>query len=309
MEQFSLSVDFMDRYIFKCKPEYALVYLCAYRHRAENRECPSPQQLAQLLDLPEDTVLQAVRYWSGLGFDIFRNGTPDAAAEKKAYTPAQLAAFSQQDDCLAFLYAETSRMLGKVLSSSELQTLFWIYDCLGLSAPVILMLINYAVKEGKGRIRYIEKVAIAWAEQGITSLARAEAYLASLEQRGRYEQKIKKLFGIGERALTSAERKIAEEWRTAVKPTQSQLREAYSICVERTGKFSMRYINGILKNWAEDTEKGRTDGKAVPTPRSTKFKNFDSTAEIDYEKRELDALKRKLEKTRKAGTHNAEPHQ
>ena len=48
---------------------------------------------------------------------------------------------------------------GRGLKSNEQSTLVWIYDDLGLDVSVILMLIQFAVTEGRANISFIEKTA------------------------------------------------------------------------------------------------------------------------------------------------------
>ena len=52
--------------------------------------------------------------------------------------------------------------------------MLFFYDGLGMSADLIEYLIEYCVGHNHKSIRYIEKVALAWAEEGITSVEEAK---------------------------------------------------------------------------------------------------------------------------------------
>lgn len=61
-----------------------------------------------------------------------------------------------------------------------METLLYLYDTAGLPAEVILMVIEYAVGAGKYHMRYIEKVALDWADRGIDTIDKAEQHLCPL---------------------------------------------------------------------------------------------------------------------------------
>ena len=67
------------------------------------------------------------------------------ADERPEYTAKDLAVRSREDPRFAGLVTEAQRKLGRTLSSSDLKTLFGIYDNLALPTEVIMMLLNYCV--------------------------------------------------------------------------------------------------------------------------------------------------------------------
>lgn len=306
METFKLPMDFMDNFILKSRPEYALVYIYAYRHKTEGG-VPSAEEISKTLNLSKNIVNEAVCYWTELGYDIFSHKKFPPSCDKSRYSAGEIAEFSKNDKELAILYEETEKILNKPLSSNDQQTLFWIYNDLGMSTPVIILIMNYAKSLDKCRMRYIEKIALEWSEKGIVTFADAEKHLSELERAASYEARLKKLFGI-ERNLISTEKAVVATWRDSLKPSKDELLRAYEICIERTGKFSAKYINAILSNWKEEKKSGISRGNApthsVPTPRSTKFNNFTQSSNIDHKKFEMDALRRRLEKNR--GEEDAE---
>ncbi len=78
----------------------------------------------------------------------------------------------------------------------------------GLPCEVIVMLLSYAAKQGKVGKRYLETVAIDWADKGIDTFDKAEEYITQLEEIGSNEHKIRTILGIYDRALTQTEKKI-----------------------------------------------------------------------------------------------------
>lgn len=295
MEEIRIPVDFADNRIFKAKPEYAMVYLYAYRHKTPD-SCITAEDISEALNIPLHTVNEAMDYWTKLGYDIFTLKKFPPKPEKSRYSPNEITEFLKNDHELALLYEEASKLLGKALSSNDCQTLFWIYNDLGMSSTVIMLIINYAKSINKCRIRYIEKIAMEWSEKGIVTFDDANKYIEELERTQTYEERIKRLFGI-ERSLTTSEKEVIAGWCNDLKPTRESLVKAYEICIERTGKFSAKYINAVLINRRDSSQKLQSN-HSVSTPRPTKFNNFTQKSDIDYKKFEMDALKKRMSKKR-----------
>lgn len=301
MKDFKLPMDFVDNYILKAKPEYVMVYLYAYRHKADDKGVNNTE-LAPALGLSEKIVKEAIEYWSALGFDIFTVKKFPPKCEKSRYSAGEIAEFADRDKELALLYEETEKIMNKPLSTNDQQTLFWIYNDLGMSTSMIILMLNYAKSKDKCKMRYIEKIAFEWSEKGINTFEGAEKHLSHMERVSTYESRIKKLFGL-ERNFISTEKAVITGWCNDLKPTKDELVHAYEICIERTGKFSAKYINAILINWKEEKKlKPKTNGN-IPTPKSTKFNNFEPKGNIDYKKLEMEALRRRISRN-KEGEHN-----
>ena len=106
---------------------------------------------------------------------------------------------SREDAGFAAIVSEAQKVLGHVLSSSDLKRLFGIYDYLALPPEVILMLLNHCVSISQGRrpsMRFIEKEAYVWANREIMSLEQAEEYIRSSRQRREELGRIKESLGI-----------------------------------------------------------------------------------------------------------------
>lgn len=297
VQDLKLPLDFVDNYILKTKPEYAIVYLYAFRHKDEG-EFAEAQSIASALNLKIGTVNDAIAYWCELGFDIFTNKKFPPKAEKSKYSAGEIAKFTSSDKELAILFEETEKIMCKVLSPNNQQTLYWIYNDLGMSSAMIILMLNYAKSKDKCNMRYIEKLAFDFSEKGIFTFEEAEEYFNGLERENSYESRLKKLFGL-DRSFISTEKNIISNWCNTLKPSKEQLLKAYEICIERTGKFSVKYINAILENWKEQKTPVSTGRETVPTPKSTKFNNFQPRSNIDYKKLELEALRKRLARSRK----------
>ena len=96
--------------------------------------------------------------------------------KKISYTPKELAARLEANHLnqVAFM-ADTC--LGKPLSINELNTLYYFNESLHMDADFIQFLFEYCCSRGKKNMRYIEKVAVSWYEDGLRDLNTAKSRL------------------------------------------------------------------------------------------------------------------------------------
>ena len=165
------------------------------------------------------------------------------------------------------------------------------------------MLLSYGAKRGKTGRRYLETVAIDWAERGIDTFEAAEAHVMELEERDSIERKICGMLGIYDRALTATEKKYIKQWAETPGLSLDLVPIAYDRTVSRTGKLSYSYMNKILLSWVEEgittqkqveeSEEAFRSGKpAKPDrgPKRSSFNNYEDTNPVDYDKLEEQLL-------------------
>ena len=154
------------------------------------------------------------------------------------------------------LVKEVQQSLGKVLSSDDLIKLLGIHSGLGLPPDVILQLITFCTgeirrKSGPGRVptmRYIEKAAYTWEQEGIFSFEAAEKYIKELQQRRLLASEIKTVLQIKDRELSSSERKYVDGWiEMGFAPDAVAI--AYDRTILQTGKLSWNYMDKIICSW------------------------------------------------------------
>ena len=92
---------------------------------------------------------------------------------KKSYSADDILNF-RQNESVAELFFIAERYLGRTLSATDINTLLYFYDVLGFSTELIVYLIESCVSNNHTSIRYIEKVALGWADQHITTVEEAK---------------------------------------------------------------------------------------------------------------------------------------
>lgn len=156
----------------------------------------------------------------------------------------------------AALVPEVERLLGKVLSPSDLKTLYMIYDFLAMPPEVILTLVSYCVEEvakkrGPGRkptLTQIRRTAFRWQKAGVDSLETADAYLRRLARLSSRGMEIMALLGHPDRAPVDREAEYLDAWITMGFDDEA-LTMAHDRTVFQLGKFQWSYMNGILLSW------------------------------------------------------------
>jgi len=216
------------------------------------------------------------------------------------YHPSDITAAFERDRNLKALYKLAQTLLGKTLSATEVQILYSLYDYYGFPIEVAMEMLTYAAKIDKRNMRYIEKIAIDWAENGILTYDEAVSYIKKLEQRAKREHKIKQPLGLHTRELTEKEKKFVGLWANDMRVPFELVPLAYERTIDATGKLSLAYMHKIFENWAsagiktvaqveeQDAEwkaKSQANNASAGTSanvKPSKFNNFAGTSGVDY---------------------------
>ena len=186
-----------------------------------------------------------------------------------------------ESDEICFLMEEAQQILGRLINNGESATLLMLHDDYGLPVDVIIMLIQYAVGIGKGNLRYIEKVAINWADEEIFTHEQAEAKLRLLDERQQAWHTVEQALSIERRSPTQREIEYANRWVTEWKFPAELLHEAYERCVDQTGKVNLRYINKILENWQQKGVRSLEQARQEQTEKAAQQPQKQVTYDID----------------------------
>ena len=146
--------------------------------------------------------------------------------------------------------------LGKTLTPTEMKKILFFYDELKFSPDLIEYLIEYSVSRGHKSIRYIETVALAWADEGITTVTMAK------EANSRYAKEyftIFKSMGISGRNPVDTEISLMNTWLNDYGFSMDIIQEACSRTVLSTGQPSFQYADKILSGWKDKNVRTLTD--------------------------------------------------
>ena len=178
-----------------------------------------------------------------------RNGVIETSSDLKEYSSSELAGIMERRVVSAQFVDEAQRVLGKIFRTYDTGILVGMVDRLGFEEEAVLVILNYIASKGKKTLRYAETVAIALYDEGITETPAVIERIERMEKAGEVVSKIKIMFGIGDRALTSTEKKMFTSWTEKLDFDAEVIKMAYDITVDNTQKPLPRYTNGILERW------------------------------------------------------------
>lgn len=320
-EGFELRFDFVEKWGRFAKPEYLQIYLYILSRFKKSGKLMTPTEAAKKLDKDTDTVYAALEFWVTTGNMkmedgkfFFTDASDGSTAQKKqktegpkseaasrlrtrpSYKASEVDAAAISNKDIDYMFREAERILGKILSPSDFEVLYSFVDWLGLPVEVVIMLMNFAASRGKTGKRYLEAVAIDWADKGIDTYESAEEYIREMELKLSNEGKIRGILGIYDRALSQTEKKYIKLWTFEKNIPSELVAKAYDKTVAATGKLSWAYMNKILMSWLDEgitTVEGVREREAVfkltsaPTKRKSNAKkgainNYTDTNKTDY---------------------------
>jgi len=271
---FAVPACVVDRHLGSADGVKLKVLLYCLRHAGEPLE---EEPAAAAAGCTPQEVRDALHYWCGAGLltqgpDFLPAGEPAAPTgqkEEKARkkspsrsvpktSVADVLRRKEESEEVRFLLDQAENCLKKMLSSAEIATLVGLYDWAGMRVEVILMVLEYCVSIGKTNMRYIERTALDWANNGIDTHEKAEEYIKKITERGQQEALVKAAFGIYDRSLIDKEREYIAAWFQEYGFSINMIKLAFERAVERTGKLSFPYVNSILRSWYE---------KGITTPK------------------------------------------
>ena len=199
--------DFIDHYMVQANGEFVKVYLFLLRHLDNAGSSLTVSAVADCLNNTENDILRAFKYWESKGLlqmecdaeghvceleliqipqtqaqipitaakkpsasvVSVKPATPKAVAASVSRPAAHADAAKAQKQLKSLLFI-AEQYLGKTLTKTDMDAITYFYDHLGMSADLIEYLIESCVENGHKSIHYIQKVALSWADSGITQL-------------------------------------------------------------------------------------------------------------------------------------------
>ncbi len=180
--------------------------------------------------------------------------TTAPAFVKPTYSPDQLQEFKNREQTSQLLFIAES-YIGKPLTASEMQSILFFTDVLHFSDDLIDYLLQYCVDRGTKNFKYIEKVAINWAEEGITSPKQAQQHST------KYDKSVYAIMTeLGKSGTpTAKEMEYINRWTKEYGFTTDIIFEACERTVLATDRHRFEYAEGILSNWKRENVHHKAD--------------------------------------------------
>lgn len=193
--------------------------------------------------------------------------------DKPVYSAEQLREFKNRQNTSQLLFIAES-YIGKPLTPSEMKTILYFTDVLHFSDDLIDYLLQYCVERGKKDFKYIEKVAVNWAEQGITTPKQAQ------KASSRYDRNVYAIMNeLGKNsAPTPKEAEYIMRWIREYGFSNDIIFEACERTVLATDKNRFEYAERILQSWHEQNVHHKSDICKIDELYQQRKRNTPSTA-------------------------------
>lgn len=320
----TLNSGFIKDIMPKAPAMYTLVYICVL---SLGGCCLS--DISHILNIAETDVTAAVMYWQDRHLLAIKNGNisvilQDSACKNELemplktevtqkqeckhyvsavapkYDPQEIAMYIEKNEDVRNLFEMSQQKLGRLLTQSDMNTVFSLFYWLNMKIDAIELLLDYCASKGHKNMRYIERVAIDWCESGFSD---ADDIREQLTNYNIYYRTIMKAFGQSGRNPVAAEEKFMMKWLNTYKMPMELVILACEKTVMNTGKAAFSYADSIITKWhdsgfritadveaaekafAETKQKQNEQQKPVSKqlPKSNKFNSY-TQREYDYGK-------------------------
>lgn len=279
---FGVPVALVDEFMKSADETKLKILLYILRHAPKT---VTVEELCVATGATVNTVEQVVEFWKESGvLNMVTDTSPATPPKHKKIDAVEVAKAAETDDALSFLLKRSQELLGRPMTRSETESLFSIYDWAGMSADVILMLIQYCVSIERASMPFIEKMAYRWRENGINDYETAEKEINRLKKEHSAEERVKSIVGIQNRNLTTSEKAHLTKWVFDWGFSWDMIADSFERTVDKTGKLSFAYMSKILENWHDSGIKTRKDiEKAKSSPKPKGNRSFTEADIKEYE--------------------------
>ena len=175
-----------------------------------------------------------------------KSQTPDkAASSQKEYTLDEIKEFRKNPD-ISELFFIIETYLKHTLSSSDTNMVLYWLDELHFSTDLVEYLVEYCITKGHSSLRYMNKVALGWADAGIKTVDQAKDDAAAHSQ---IYYSVMKALGITGRNLVDSEVSLINKWVGEYSFDIELVKAACSKTISAIQKPSFEYTDSILANW------------------------------------------------------------
>lgn len=257
-ENVTVSVPAVRRLVECGSGDAALLYLCLLK----NRGAGTDETLTAELHWSTSRLRAAEAALSAAGLIARPEAAPPLKEDVQSTAPEEysrtdIAQKLERDAAFASLLREVERKLG-TLSTPSVGKLLGLYEGLGFGADVLFLLVGHCIERAERRygagkrptMREIEKEGYRWARLSLFTVAAADEYLRSYNERLGVIPQLMRVLRLGDRAPVAAEEKYLTAW-IEMGFAPEAVEKAYEKTVFRCGELRWTYLNGILKKWHE----------------------------------------------------------
>lgn len=171
--------------------------------------------------------------------------TDKPAPSQKEYTLDEIKEFRKNPD-ISELFFIIETYLKHTLSSTDTNMVLYWLDELHFSTDLVEYIVEYCITKGHSSLRYMNKVALGWADAGIKTVDQAKDDAAAHSQ---IYYTVMKALGITGRNLVDSEVSLINKWVGEYGFDIELVKAACSKTISAIQKPSFEYTDSILANW------------------------------------------------------------
>lgn len=178
---------------------------------------------------------------------------------KRKYTLDEISEF-RKDESVSELLFIVETYIRHPLSESDVNTVLYWREELHFSNDLIVYLLEYCISKGHSSMRYLDKVAIGWHANNITTVEQAKED-AAIHSQAYYG--VMKALGITGRSLVESETAFIRKWTKEYAFDLALIQEACSRTISATHQPSFEYTDSILTSWHKNQVHTLDDVKRI----------------------------------------------
>lgn len=174
---------------------------------------------------------------------------PPKRAERVRYSYSECAEYIASSPEIRQMLPVLEGILQKQLNHTEISVFVTLVHWYGLPVACVALLAEYCRSIGKGTIAYIESTGIGWAGEEINTVELASQKISRLRELSSAWHSVRAALDIPERKPSKREESFCDQWVNKYQMNIELIKLAFDRCIDKKGKLSMSYMNGIIENW------------------------------------------------------------
>ena len=237
----------------------------------ENGEFDDSQDFEKILGITRAEFESAINFWRGAGVigvaktqkkkteetpkkatstveTAHRNGVVEND-NIDVYNSTELVTLLESRAVSACFVDEAQQVFGKTFSPLDTSIVVGLVDQYGFEEDAVLELLSYVKRLEKKGVKYVQKIAIGFYDEGITTAAEVSEKIALIERSKEDIYRIKQMFGFGARSLTKTEQALFEKWTQTYGYGIDVVKFAYDMMIDTIQRPVPKYADKIMEKW------------------------------------------------------------
>lgn len=208
------------------------------------------ENVSKYLGISDERTDEILEFWQKMG--VIGNAdtplhTPEIKAKRPKLSPSEISEKINRHPQIKSVFDIAEGYFSTKLNAMQCNSLVWLSEEYGYVPETFALLIDFCCQRDKLNWKYIETVAIDWAERNIKTVPEITAEVERLLAYYQYASVIRRLFFLNY-PITSGQKVYAEKWQSRGY-REDILKCAYEKTVENIGKTNFKYIDNILEDW------------------------------------------------------------